>query len=410
MSVYCSQAVPTTVSEIVTFSDEEGDSSYRGEEGDEAEGSSEDEWNPTEDSVLDVELSKSLEDETDNGDKGEKDFISQSGLKINELCPDCGCFFNVQKPHMCEHKIKPYSCNICGKRCVTELSLKSHSIIHSETYEHPCTFCHMPFITRLDKLKHEHIHLERKDPYMCPDCPETFAYNAERRVHLSNHRTEKEFNCGVCRRSFNDVHHLRRHSVVHTGLKPYKCPVCQRGFNQGSHLTSHMRLHTGERPFKCQHCDQHFNHNVSLKSHMQRYHVATSDRKRKVNRGASGPGDNGDQKDGNTQCGMVEHTEVEVQKEKILPKNRRRCTGRPKGRPKRKAGGNPTLQGQKGQRSDTIIKSVKPKKFKKALFSEEEQSDSDVPLNSAEDSEEVEEKAAAKESSRRPKGRRATLI
>ncbi|AWP04096.1 putative zinc finger protein 14-like [Scophthalmus maximus] len=264
-------------SEIDTFNDEESHPSEEGAEGDEGGVSSDGEWEPTEDFSLTEALTKESEEETE--DEGE-DINSPVGLKINELCTDCGKLYNILKPHTCEHKIKPYACNVCGKRCVNETSLKTHSKIHNETFEIPCKYCYAPFKTKVDKVKHEQIHEDRKDPYKCPDCPQTFATSKARSVHLSNHRAPREFKCGVCEFEFKDIHHLRRHSVVHTGLKPYKCSVCQRDFNQSSHLKSHMRLHTGERPYKCRHCDKGFNHNVSLKSHVQRYHTSRSGQKK----------------------------------------------------------------------------------------------------------------------------------
>ncbi|XP_044075056.1 uncharacterized protein LOC122886659 [Siniperca chuatsi] len=408
----------TSFSEIVTFSDEESDPSDEGEEGEEGGMSSDGEWNPTEDFMLAEELTKESEEESEDEGDEEEDLDSPGGLKINELCTECGSFFNILKPHTCEHKIKPYSCNICGKRCVTETSLKTHNKIHDETYEHPCKYCHVTFKTRVDKLKHEQTHRDRKDPYKCPDCPETFATSKERSIHLANHRTQKEFKCGVCGIEFKDVHHLRRHSVVHTGLKPYKCSVCQRGFSQTSHLKSHMRLHTGERPFKCQHCDKSFNHNVSLKSHVQRYHKSSSGRERKkekIKERESDTGDaedNGNKKDTYSESDNVEEeqdTEEEVQKERTdMPKiKKKRSTGRPRGRPKRNAAGSLVLAGQKKDHRSNIAKS-KGQKLKKTGSSNEESedkpSDSDMSFDSAE-VEEEEEKETVRKSTGRSRGR-----
>ncbi|GLD71379.1 zinc finger protein 90-like protein [Lates japonicus] len=410
-------------SEIVTFSDEESDPSDEGEEGDEGGVSSDREWNPAEDSLLAEELTKESEEETEDEGEEEEEFDSPGGLKINELCTECGSFFNILKPHTCEHKIKPYSCNICGKRCVTEISLKNHSKIHDETYEHPCKYCHVTFKTRVDKLKHEQIHQDSKDPYKCPDCPETFATSKERSIHLSNHRRPKEFKCGVCGIEFKDVHHLRRHSVVHTGLKPYKCSVCQRGFNQTSHLKSHMRLHTGERPYKCQHCDKSFNHNVSLKSHIQRYHTSASrcEQKRgKINEKASDAGDaevseNKRGTDSEFENAEEEHdTQEEVQKERTdAPKKKKRSTGRPRGRPKRNSVGDSGVSGQnEDRRSNGKTSKSKVQKLKKTGSNDEEsegeQSDSDVSFISEEEEEEEEDEKQPQRKStgrsrRRPK-------
>ncbi|XP_035811182.2 serendipity locus protein delta-like isoform X1 [Amphiprion ocellaris] len=377
----------------VTLSEKENDPSDDEEEDDEGEDNSDGEWNPKEEFSVNQELVKDSEDETE--DEGEN-FDSASGLKINELCTECGSFFNIMKSHTCEHKIKPYSCNICGKRCVTELSLKKHSKIHDETYEHPCRFCYVTFKTRVDKLKHEQSHQDRKDPYKCPDCPETFPTSKKRRAHLANHRDPKVFKCGVCEIDFKDVHHLQRHSVVHTGLKPYKCSVCQRGFNQQSHLKSHMRLHTGERPYKCQHCDKSFNHNVSLKSHIQRYHTSSSGherRKGKADRRENVTGDaegNGNKRDTDSEFDRLDkeqETEERVQKKGAnKPKNKRRSTGRPVGRPKRYAESN-LAEEVKRQTSNPKTSKSKVQKLKKTGSSDEEseheQSDSDLSFGTS---------------------------
>ncbi|XP_044223227.1 zinc finger protein 8-like isoform X1 [Thunnus albacares] len=394
-------------SEIVTFSDEESNPSDEGEEGDQGAVSSDGEWNPTEDILLAEELAKGSDEETEE----EGDFDSRSGLRINELCTECGSFFNILKPHTCEYKIKPYSCNICGKRCVSESSLKHHSNIHDETYEHPCKYCHVTFRTRVDKLKHEETHQDSATPYKCPDCSETFATSKERSIHLADHRISKEFRCGVCGIEFRDRPHLQRHSVVHTGLKPYKCSECQRSFSQSSHLKSHMRLHTGERPYKCQHCDKCFNHNVSLKSHVQRYHTSGSGCERKKGKerasDTSDAQEDGSQKGTDLEVDNVEeeqqHTEEEVQNERLTTAKmkRRRSTGRPIGRPKRDAAGNLILGNQmEGQGLNTKTGKVKGQKLKRKRSSNEESEDeltnSDTSFDSAEEEEEEDEEERSK--------------
>lgn len=369
------------LSEAVTFSDEKSDPSDDEEEGNRGGMSSDGDWNPTEELLVADELTKESEEETE--DEGEEeDFESPGGLEINELCTECGRFFLILKPHTCEHKIKPYSCNICGKRCVSEIALRNHSEIHDETYEHPCKYCYVTFKTRADKFRHELTHQDKKDPFKCPDCPKTFATSKERRSHLAKHRVSREFKCGVCGIDFKDIHRLRRHSVVHTGLKPYKCSVCQRGFNQTSHLKSHMRLHTGERPYKCQLCDMCFNHNVSLKSHVQRYHTSSSGLQQ-MDKRANDAKRNKKKRDVNSEFDSVK-VKQKVQRERSMkPKSKRRSTDRPRG-----------------------IKS-KVQKLKKTGSgdegSEDKQSGSDLSFDSTEEEEE-EEKEEEETLGRRPNG------
>ncbi|XP_051809915.1 zinc finger protein 681-like isoform X4 [Acanthochromis polyacanthus] len=413
-----SEEVPTdedpssaVLSEIITFSDDESAPSDDGEEDDDDDESSDGEWNPTEDFALEEELMKDSEDETE--DEGEDENLdSVSGLKMNELCAECGSFFNIVKPHTCEHKTKPYSCNICGKRCVTEIALHSHSRIHDENYEHRCKYCHVTFKTKVDKMTHEQTHLSEGKPYKCPDCSETFATNKERRIHLVEHRGPRQLKCHICGIEFNRRTPLRRHLAVHTGAKPYKCSVCQRGFNQSSHLKSHMRLHTGERPYKCQHCEKCFNHNVSLKSHIQRYHASSSGRgqkkckKKKTVRDTDDALENGNKK--GADCGLdileeEQDKEEEVQKNRIY-KPKKRSTGRPIGRPKRNAADN-LVQGGEVQGSSTKATKVKARKRTHCSDedSEEELTESDVTFDSTEDDDEWSKKVTARKSKGRPK-------
>ncbi|XP_070700989.1 uncharacterized protein [Pempheris klunzingeri] len=389
-SAHDNHSTPTGVSEIVAVIDEENDPmDEMAESGDEGEIDSDEDWNPVSDLSLDNELHNESDEESEYEDE---DFPSLAP-KHSQLCTDCGMFFNKRKPHMCEHKIKPFSCNICGKRCVSEIALTSHSRIHDENYEHRCKYCNTTFKTKVDKHTHEQTHLTEGKPYKCSDCSETFATNKERRIHLEDHRGLPQLKCHICGIEFNRSRALQRHLAVHTGERPFKCSVCQRGFNQASHLKSHMRLHTGERPYKCQHCDKCFNHNVSLKSHVQRYHSSDSGRDQntgKKNKTASDTDrdaqENVSKTDTNSGLDNVEDEhdkEEEEQKERIDgPNKRSRSTGRPIGRPKRSAAGE-----MQGQCSNT--KTAKEKKLKRARCSDEESegelTDSDVSFDSTEE-------------------------
>ncbi|XP_059199769.1 zinc finger protein 3 homolog [Centropristis striata] len=365
------------------------------ESGDEGDTDSDEDWDPEEEllqaSVLREESEDEMEEEEEVGD------YPPPSSKHTELCTDCGVFFNTVKPHTCEHKVKPYSCNICGKRCVNEIALNTHSRIHDENYEHRCKYCNVTFKTKVDKITHEQTHLNQGIPYKCPDCSKTFATNKQRRIHLREHGGPQQLKCHICGLGFTHTNSLHRHVAVHTGVKPYKCSVCQRGFKQAGHLKSHMRLHTGERPYKCPHCDKSFNHNVSLKSHVQRHHSSSSGReqkKGKTNKTLSDTGD--DQGNGNktdSDMGLEEEhdNEEEVQKvqkgRKHTPKRRKRSTGRPIGRPKRNA-----AEDVQQERSNTKTAKVKRRKLKKTHSSDKESEDepteSDVSFESREEEEE----------------------
>lgn len=312
--------------EVPTQSDEEVDVS---EDDDEEEGnaSSDEDWVPQSLDEEGFENLKSTSSEEDSGNEELSD--NERNLRVpkpKQLCTECGTFHYSQKNHICEHKTKPYACNVCGKRCVTEYSLKVHSNIHSETYENYCKFCYSIFKTKMDKRKHEQTHQNQSRPYKCPDCEMRFALFKDRRKHMKSHRGPDEFKCDICGLAIGKKH-KRRHMMIHTGAKPYKCSICERTFNQASHLKSHMRLHTGERPYKCQYCDKAFNHNVSLKSHVQRYHPLESDLLDKINE------DLGEMQDGTERDNgdkVQEQDTSQTEKPKDITQRAKRPLGRPK--------------------------------------------------------------------------------
>ncbi|KAG7525908.1 Zinc finger 813 [Solea senegalensis] len=346
------------ISEVVT---EESD--FMDEMEESIDEDSDDDWIPTEELLFEERL------QADSDEDNEENHMFH-----RQLCVDCGKFY-IKEPHTCEHKLKPYSCNICGKRCANETALVLHSKVHNEKYVHLCKYCHMEFKTKGDKITHEQIHLTEKDPFKCSECSQVFAESKKRQNHMKEH-PEAPSVCHVCGMKFDRKHQLQRHSIVHTGLMPFECSVCQRNFNQSSHLKSHMRLHTGDRPFKCQHCDKCFTHNVSLKSHVLRYH--TSDSKQT--------------------CAVPELAEVKRSKK---PRRRRSSIFRPIGRPKK----NPASNVENGGRgSNSRSGTSKARKLNRTQPIDEESEDELTESNVSSDSNDKEERVTLNSS--RSKGKR----
>ncbi|KAF4088920.1 hypothetical protein AMELA_G00060220 [Ameiurus melas] len=198
-------------------------------------------------------------------------------LYERKICQGCNKTIRVEtdpnkKGHVCEYKIKPFSCDVCHKRFFTEIGQKVHYRRLHGDYQHACKYCLMVFDTKQSKLEHEQSHKEDGLVYTCPDCPEKFQDFITRNKHLNTHRGKKKYICSTCNRKFTRLQSYERHVRIHSGEKPYNCEVCERSFSQDGHLKSHMRLHTGEKPFLCEHCGETFNHNISLKNHRQRQH------------------------------------------------------------------------------------------------------------------------------------------
>ncbi|XP_017277899.1 zinc finger protein 420-like [Kryptolebias marmoratus] len=357
------ETVSSSSPELVYFVGEESDHvELSDDSSDPGDVDSDEDWDPEEELQLDEELQAESGGDTSGDDE---DIV----FEHKALCTDCGTFFNRRKPHTCEHKVKPFPCNICGRRFVDEVSLRVHARVHNGSYEVSCKYCHLKFHTKFDKAAHQQIHLTEKKPYKCPDCSETFAKYPEYRKHMEGHRGATQLRCHVCRVKFSDNSGLQRHLVVHTGEKPFKCAVCGRRFNQAGNLKSHMRLHTGEKPYRCQHCDQSFNHNVSLKSHVQRYHAAGCDSQpKKANRRKRDSGDS--QHNGNETSadswpeGAEQDSDCHVRaKETRRSKTKIKTTARPIGRPKKNtADGVSRAKGRRRRSSDTNAAKINKKR------------------------------------------------
>ncbi|XP_014867728.1 PREDICTED: zinc finger protein 570-like isoform X1 [Poecilia mexicana] len=353
------------IAENVEVVDEESDPTTETEESSDPGEvkDSDDSWDPeTEDSWdPDDELSVL---ESENESSGEEVHLHGS-LKVRELCADCGMFFVKRKPHTCEYKIKPFSCNTCGRRYATDHALTLHNRVHSANYEHSCKYCRVGFKTKVAKKAHEQTHLNESDPFKCPECPERFATYTKRKNHMRRHLKPGPLKCPVCGIEFFWAVALQRHSMVHTGEKPFECSVCQRAFKQPSHLKSHMRLHTGERPYKCKQCDKCFNHNVSLKSHVRRYH-----QQKTTNPKGCADGDL-----------EVEEAQLAEKETKTRRRPGRTLTGRPVGRPKKNHRVTMTEEkndsGRAGKPKKTAkVRKRKPKK--KPSSSEEEEEEEEL--------------------------------
>ena len=60
---------------------------------------------------------------------------------------------------------------------------------------------------------------------------------------------------------------LKNHMRLKCHEKQHQCDVCEKWFNNYSVMVVHKRVHFGERPYKCLDCGDRFNCISSLKTH-----------------------------------------------------------------------------------------------------------------------------------------------
>ncbi|XP_037538156.1 zinc finger protein 239 [Nematolebias whitei] len=380
--------------EMAAVMNEESDSEDEPEESSDPDDvDSDEDWKPAA-GAFTVELFPAKRNEEVDKRAGYSDYL-EAAPPYNRLCTDCGTFFDRRTPHMCNHKVKPYSCNICGKRFVSKVALNHHNEIHNENYEFSCKFCHVSFKAKADKFTHEQIHIAERNSYKCPDCSRTFATNKELRIHLEEHKMQMQVKCHLCEMEFVSLSSLRRHMTVHTGVKRFTCFVCQRTFNQKGNLKTHMRLHTGEKPYKCQLCDKCFTQNVSLKLHIQRCHTFSSgpelERSNEQEHDSDDARANGDEtgEDFGFDSIKEEQDANDVQMDqRRLPKIKKKSTSGSKGRPRNSGSRNIVLEDDAKYHGSNIRSKAHVKRQKMTdEDSKNTPSDSNASFDSAEEEE-----------------------
>nr|XP_049695786.1 zinc finger protein 595 [Helicoverpa armigera] len=151
-----------------------------------------------------------------------------------------------------------------------------------------CLQCGANFVTRSKLQAHVnsiHLGLKYNKNIVCEVCGKKCTSNATLKYHQRTHTGEKPYTCTTCNKQFADSNQLRIHTRTHTGERPYVCAVCGKRFSQKPALNRHYRVHTGVKPYSCQYCSRNFSQSNSLKLHVKAVHLkqpANSRRKNKM--------------------------------------------------------------------------------------------------------------------------------
>ncbi|XP_030052376.1 zinc finger protein 2 homolog [Microcaecilia unicolor] len=87
-----------------------------------------------------------------------------------------------------------------------------------------------------------------EEQYKCQQCEKSFSKQFHLTAHERTHRKEKTYQCSGCERSFHHKSGLVAHQRIHSGATPHQCTECQQSFSYKSALIVHRKIHSNKKP------------------------------------------------------------------------------------------------------------------------------------------------------------------
>ncbi|XP_050684577.1 zinc finger protein 208-like [Leptidea sinapis] len=203
-----------------------------------------------------------------------------------------------------------HTCQLCGKVCQSENSLKHHLIWHKSKTSlygsrYECEICNLQFTNKKRLEIHDRSHYEDDNgPFKCNICGKGYIAESYLRKHVKGHnfdhqshkkRIEKlrkdKVKCPICTKFYPDlvklIRHLRRTHPESKMIKedpdapqqPYfSCKLCAKVFLDERRLQHHEEAHLRKPEFfKCKFCGKKTislkNHRVHIKGHLTQKYI-----------------------------------------------------------------------------------------------------------------------------------------
>lgn len=79
-------------------------------------------------------------------------------------------------------------------------------------------------------------------PYSCDECGKSFLLKHHLTTHVRTHTGVKPHSCMYCGKSFTHKHCLNTHLLLHSSERPFRCVECKKSFTLKHHLLTHMKV------------------------------------------------------------------------------------------------------------------------------------------------------------------------
>jgi len=158
--------------------------------------------------------------------------------------------YHKHAEHFKELGLKPYQCDKCQKLLKDPSALRYHMLSqHEKKFRFKCTFCDRGFNQQSALKKHVQCHTGEK-PFECDVCKRRFRAASALKCHVNTHTGFKPHKCKFCGRGFAQLYKKKRHEEVHENdVNKYVCLLCSKGFPVSDYLTLHMRNVHDQRSF-----------------------------------------------------------------------------------------------------------------------------------------------------------------
>ncbi|XP_073842403.1 zinc finger protein 711 [Musca autumnalis] len=151
---------------------------------------------------------------------------------------------------------------------------KPKQVIRQNKYysEKTCEICERKFVNGKTLSKHIKTVHNKIKPFICNVCGKKTARKASLIIHMRQHTGEKPLHCKICKFSTRDPSVLHKHQMRHNREKvKLKCSLCDFSCIQANAYKHHMRLNHAESYSKisCDLCSYVTVNEAKLKAHKE---------------------------------------------------------------------------------------------------------------------------------------------